>query len=190
MKDRAPPRHQTKPVSGPIYAEQLFVEHARFVSSFVHRLGVREADVDDVVQEVFVVAHQKGGYLPGPATPRSWLGAIAVRVAGSARRATARRREDYDTVALERTEYAGGSPSEAVEVAESLLRVQRALDTLDEEHRSVFLLYEVAGEDCCSIAAALDVPVGTVYSRLHHARKRFIREHEVLERIATQEVTP
>lgn len=164
----------------PIGADQLYVAHARFVSSFVHRLGVRDADVDDVVQEVFVVAHQKGGYVPGPATAQSWLGAIAVRIAGTARRTAARRREDYDAVALARATDGGDSPAHAMEIAERLLRVQRALDALDEEHRSVFLLYEVAGEDCTAIAAALEIPLGTVYSRLHHARRRFMHAHEKL----------
>lgn len=154
-------------------AEALFREHAKFISDFLHRLGVHEPDIDDTVQEVFMVAHQKGGYSPGPARPRTWLAAIAVRLAAASRRSRARRREDYDTVALEAARVEGRNPASAAEIAESLLRVQQALDRVDVDHRAVFVLYEMEGESCDAIAAALEVPVGTVYSRLHHARRRF-----------------
>ncbi|MBC8072980.1 MAG: hypothetical protein IAG13_31950, partial [Deltaproteobacteria bacterium] len=67
-------------------ATELFREHATFIARFVVRYGVDVADVDDVVQEVFLIAHAHGGYRPGPAKPTSWLAAIAVRVASSHRR--------------------------------------------------------------------------------------------------------
>ena len=70
--------------------------------------------------------------------------------------------------------------SDAAEVAEAMWRVQRALDGLDFDHRAVFVLYEIEGEPCDAIAAALGVPVGTVYSRLHHARQRFRDAHAEL----------
>jgi RNA polymerase sigma-70 factor (ECF subfamily) len=136
--------------------------------------------VDDVVQDVFVVAHEKGGYERGPAKPRSWLAAIAVRLAKAQKRKRARRREDYDAVALEATRAATGTPAAAAEVAEALLRVQCALDTMDLEHRAVFVLYEIEGQSCGEIAAALEIPTGTVYSRLHNARKRFVDAHTTL----------
>lgn len=173
----------TSRVSPPrIDAEQLYLEHASFVASFAHRLGVEGADVDDLVQEVFLVAHRKGGYVEGPATARSWLGAIVVRVASTARRTRTRRREDYDPVALEQTRSRAGSPADALEVSQALLRVQRALDELADEHRAVFVLYEIEREPCASIASALGVPIGTVYSRLHHARDRFRTAHAGLVR--------
>jgi len=58
--------------------------------------------------------------------------------------------------------------------------VQRALDTLDLEHCAAFVLYEFAGESCEAIAASLSIPVGTVYSRLHHARRRFEQAYAAL----------
>jgi RNA polymerase sigma-70 factor, ECF subfamily len=163
-----------------IGAEALFREHAEFVASFLHRLGVHPSDVDDVVQDVFVVAHEKGGYVSGPAKPRSWLAAIAVRLAKAQKRKRARRREDYDDVALEATRAGGDTPASAAEVAQALLRVQCALDTMDLEHRAVFVLYEIEGQSCLEIGAALEIPTGTVYSRLHNARKRFVESHAAL----------
>jgi len=161
-----------------IGADALFRAHATFVAAFVTRLGATKAEVDDLVQEVFIVAHTKGGYQPGPAQPRTWLAAIALRVTRARQRSSARRREDPSSSAFDSMTAAGKDPGEALEVAESLGRVQRALDTLDIEHRAAFILYEIEGESCQEIAAALEVPVGTIYSRLHTARRRFLDAHE------------
>lgn len=161
--------------------ERLFREHAGFVASLLHRLGVPDADVQDAVQEVFTVVHRKGGFEPGRASPRSWLGAIAVRVASTQRRSLRRRREvfDVETDGLQGGE--GAAPARVAEVRDSLRRVDRALDELDLKLRAVFVLFEIEGEDCQSIAQALEVPVGTVYSRLHAARKKFIEAHAALQ---------
>ena len=162
--------------------ELLFRDHARFVASFLVRLGVAPPDVDDGVQEVFTVAYRKGGFTPERATARTWLGAIAVRVASNRRRSARLRREQLEA------EPAGHVPDEApsaqhvIEMREALRRVDGALASLDLAHRAVFVLFELEGEDCAAIAQALDLPIGTVYSRLHTARKRFISAHEVLER--------
>lgn len=158
---------------GKITAEALYRAHARFVATFARRLGIAEADVEDVVQEVFIVAHRKGGYEPGAATPRSWLGAITLRVASQARRTRRRRREASTPDALTGMPDPGRGPHHTAEVHESLARVQAALDTLDLGHRAVFVMFEIEGERCDDIAGALGVPTGTVYSRLHKARARF-----------------
>ena len=162
-------------------AETLFRAHGRFIASFLHRYGVHEADVEDAVQEVFIVAHQKGGYRPGPAAPRSWLAAIAIRVAASTRRQRARRRSSHDQVDLERIATAEPGPGQRATERESLARVQRALDSLDDEHRAAFVLFEIEGQGCEEIAATLGIPIGTVYSRLHNARRRFREAHRALD---------
>ena len=162
-----------------IDVEALFRAHAAFVAGFLARLGVPQADVDDRVQEVFLVAHRKGGFTAGQGQPRTWLGAIAVRVASTARRSLARRREDGSDALLGRS-AAEPSPLEVVEQRRSLERVQRALDSLDLEHRAVFVLYELDGQSCEAIAESFGIPVGTVYSRLHHARRRFKQLHAAL----------
>jgi len=165
---------------GHLDAEALFRAHAPFIAGFLRRLGVSGNEVDDLVQDVFLVAHSKGGYSPGPAQPRSWLGAIALRLARGNRRAHARSREDADSVAIDLARAAGQGPAETLELQRKLERVQRALSTLDLEHRAAFILYELEGESCQAIAASMDVPVGTVYSRLHNARRRFLEAHRKL----------
>jgi RNA polymerase sigma-70 factor (ECF subfamily) len=150
------------------------------VASFLRRLGTPSAEVDDLVQEVFLIAHRKGGYVPGTGQPRSWLGAIALRVASGSRRTRGRRREEpIDDTLLRAT--SADDVAGAFETQRALQRVQQALEGLDLEHRAAFVLYEFEGENCESIAASLEIPLGTVYSRLHHARRRFLEAHAALE---------
>jgi RNA polymerase sigma-70 factor (ECF subfamily) len=148
----------------------LFVAHAAFVARFLTRLGLEPYEVDDAVQEVFLVAHRRGGFDEGVAQPTTWLAEIGVRVAAGIRRSRVRRPRG---VAQTGSETSAPSPFEAVAAAESLGRVQRALDALSLEHRAAFILYEIEGASCDSIAVAWRVPVGTVYSRLHTARSAF-----------------
>jgi RNA polymerase sigma-70 factor (ECF subfamily) len=167
---------------GRIDAEALFRAHAAFVAAFLHRLGTPSAEVDDLVQEVFLVAHRKGGYVPGAGQPRTWLAAIALRVASSGRRSRSRRREDRDDGALDAMVSGARDPAEALEIRKALERVQQALDSLDLDHRAAFVLYEIEGEACEAIASSFGVPVGTIYSRLHHARRRFLDAYAALTR--------
>lgn len=166
--------------SGPLSAEALFRRHASFVAGFVFRLGVAREEIDDVVQEVFLTAHRKGGYSLGPAKPTSWLAEIALRVVSTHKRTARRRRLDPNEAALDAAIAPDGTPFDAAARAQALARVQSALDTIDVDRRAVFILYEIEGESCDSIASGLGIPLGTVYSRLHAARKEFQRAHERL----------
>ncbi len=164
-----------------IDAAALFRAHAGFVARFLRRLGFAAADVDDLVQEVFMIAHRKGGYVAGAAQPRTWLAAIAFNVARTARRASAVRAKSHDASSIDHALATEPDPAQALETQRAIDRVQVALATLDVEHRATFILYEIEAESGESIAAALEVPIGTVYSRLHHARKRFLRAHAALD---------
>jgi len=155
----------------PIGAEALYRAHAPFVASFLRHMGASEADLDDLLQDVFVLAHRKGGYRPGPAAPRTWLGSLAIRVVVARRRSLARR--PTTAVLVEGLPDGASGPAEALEARRSLQRVQAALEHLSLEQRAAFILFEIEGESCQSIAAMWEVPVGTVYSRLHNARQRF-----------------
>jgi RNA polymerase sigma-70 factor (ECF subfamily) len=150
----------------------LFRAHGRFVASFLVQLGVERPDLDDAMQEVFLTAHRRGGFSEGPAQPTTWLAEIALRVASTMRR-TRRRRRVGLIAASTREPAMTSTPFEAAAAAEALVRVQRALDTLSLEHRAVFVLFELEGASCESIAAGMRIPIGTVYSRLHTSRTGF-----------------
>ena len=160
-----------------IGAGVLFRQHARFVANFLVRLGVERSEVDDVVQDVFMIAHRRGGYRPGAARPTTWLADIALRVNANRRRGKRRSRVNADMGPVERAVDPAQSPGDAVQTKQSLDRVQAALGSLDEDKAAVFILFELEGESCDAIAAGLGVPVGTVYSRLHTARKQFQKAH-------------
>lgn len=161
----------------PLDAEALFRAHAPFVAAFLRRMGVPAAELDDLVQEVFMVAHRKGGYVPGPAAPRSWLAAIAVRIARAGQRTRQRHAAPKDLAIDELLDDAPSheqDPASQLETQRALVRVQAALSQLTDDQCATFVLYEIEGESCDSIAHVWQVPVGTVYSRLHVARRRFL----------------
>ncbi|MEM9456623.1 MAG: sigma-70 family RNA polymerase sigma factor [Myxococcota bacterium] len=160
-----------------IDAGALFRRHAGFVANFLSRLGVERCDLDDVVQEVFMVAHRRGGFAPGPARPTTWLADIALKVNANRMRRRRRARVQAQGEVVERAEDPAASPAEVIDHQRSIDRVQQALDTLDEDRRAVFVLFELEGESCDAIAAGLGIPVGTVYSRLHAARRKFRKAH-------------
>lgn len=162
-------------------AGELFRAHARYVADFLARIGVASSDVDDLVQEVFLVVHRKGGFVRAEAKPTTFLAAIAVRVASTARRTRARRRLSDEPGLVESMPAHGPSPHESADVREALARVATALDALDLDKRAVFVLFEIMGEPCDEIARALEIPLGTVHSRLHAARAAFQKAHERLE---------
>ncbi|HKP64779.1 MAG TPA: sigma-70 family RNA polymerase sigma factor [Polyangiales bacterium] len=174
--------------SGHLDAEALFRAHAPFIGSFLHRLGIHATEVEDLLQEVFIVAHRKGGYLPGPATPRSWLAAIAVRVAQAGRRAR-HRREPAAGAVVDLLKATGADPAQRLDVRRSMERVQRALDGMPFEQRAAFVLFEIEGESCEEIARVLEVPLGTIYSRLHHARRRFASAYAAADSGGARSVT-
>ncbi|MFO0618621.1 MAG: RNA polymerase sigma factor [Polyangiaceae bacterium] len=167
-------------VKARVSAEALFRAHARFVASFVFRLGVDRESVDDVVQEVFLTAHRRGGFEEGPARPTTWLAEIALRVVSTHRRSDRRRRVHPDEAALNAAISDADRPDETAEHRSSLRVVERALGAIDVDKRAVFILFEIEGASTEDIAAGLGIPLGTVYSRLHTARKEFQKAYERL----------
>lgn len=163
-----------------IDAGALFRRHAGFVANFLARLGVERTELDDVVQEVFMVAHRRGGFAPGPARPTTWLADIALKVNANRVRKRRRARVQAQGDAVDRAEDPARSAAEVLDHRRSIDRVQQALESLDDDRRAVFVLFELEGESCEGIAAGLGIPVGTVYSRLHTARRRFRKAHDRL----------
>ena len=130
-----------------------------------------------MVQDVFVTAHRRGGYREGNARPSTWLAGIARQVVATRRRTSRRRPESPDAAAIGAAEGHLASPAKVVETRDALRRVERALDMLDLDSRAIFVLFELEERPCEEIAAGLQVPLGTVYSRLHAARRKFIEAH-------------
>jgi RNA polymerase sigma-70 factor (ECF subfamily) len=155
----------------------VHAEFADFVWSSLQRLGVRTADLDDMLQEVFVVVHRHQADFESGSPLRPWLFGICRRVAAAHRRRAHVRRERCDD-ALDRETVGGDgeharSPEEAASRQEARAELEAVLDEMDLDRRAVFVMFEIDELPCEEIAEAVGIPCGTVFSRLHAARKEF-----------------
>ncbi len=153
----------------------LHAAHADFVWATLQRFGVRDADLEDALQEVFIVVHRRLDSYDGTSKVTTWLFGIAMRVAAAFRRkAHVRRERTMDEVPEgDDADCNTLSPEEAASRREAHVTLMAILDTLDLERRAVFVMFEIEELSCEEIATIVGIPVGTVYSRLHKARKEF-----------------
>jgi RNA polymerase sigma-70 factor, ECF subfamily len=154
---------------------EVFDAHAAFVGRALSCLGVRERELADAIQEVFLVAHKKIGELERPGAMRSWLYAICVRKALHFRRSAARRREDAVAEPPE-PKIERASPHDDLERTRALSVAFEILGELDDEKRAVFVLYEVEQLPMAEVADAVGCPIQTAYSRLYAARREVTRQ--------------
>jgi RNA polymerase sigma-70 factor (ECF subfamily) len=154
---------------------KIHAEHASFVWLTLQRVGVPPADIEDLLQEVFVVVHRRLSSFDGSAKMTSWLFGICIRVAASHRRRAYFRRE-HTVAELPDSSSGEQTPEDRAVVREAERRLSTVLDQMDLEARALFVMYEIDELTCETIAEMLGIPLGTVYSRLHAARKAFRTE--------------
>ncbi len=147
-------------------------QHAEFVWLSLQRLGVRDDDIEDLLQDVFIVIHRRLDSFDGSARMTTWIFGICMRVVAAYRRRAFRRCEQLAAQVPEQRDLEG-SPEEAAIAQQQRDRLRAILDAMDLEKRAIFVMYELDELPCESIAEILGVPVGTVHSRLHAARKAF-----------------
>jgi len=141
----------------------------------VYRLVANAEDARDVVQETFLSAYQSLAAFKGDSLFFTWLYRIAINNAISMKRkqrAVLRLTSGLETGAVaepaDRSEAT--QPGRAMEMAEDERRVHRALNRLSAEHRTVLVLKDMEGRKYEEMAEILEVPIGTIRSRLHRAR--------------------
>ncbi len=147
--------------------------HASFVWCSLQRLGVRPSDLDDVFQEVFLVVHKRLHTFDGSSQLTTWLFGVCLRVAAAHRRRAWFRRETPTDDFPDAEEASSRRPDELLAARQARALVARALDRLDLDKRAVFVMFEIDELPSEEIATMLGVPIGTVWSRLHAARKQF-----------------
>ncbi len=151
----------------------LYDEMAQPLRRALTRLTHPGCDVDDLLQEVFVVALRRPDQLLAAMSPKAWLYGVAVRVASTARtRHRVRSFLGLDSAAELAADDAAG-PFASVARSEARAKVHRALDSLSGKRREALVLFELEGLTGPEIADALEIPLKTVWTRLHHARKDF-----------------
>jgi len=162
--------------------------HAEFVWLSLQRLGVRDADAEDLLQEVFVVVHRRLRSFDGSSRITTWLFGICLRVVAAHRRRAHRRHEESVAQLPEGVSLEACSPEQIASAREDEAHLWAILDLMDLEKRAIFVMFEIDELSCEAIADMLSIPLGTVYSRLHAARKDFDRAVVRLRAIEASEL--
>jgi RNA polymerase sigma-70 factor (ECF subfamily) len=136
-------------------------------------LGVGASSADDASQQVFLVLARRIGDV-APGKERAFLVQTAVRVAANYRRTEHRRREVFGWPVGECASV-GSDPECLLQQKQRLEQLEQLLDELPPNLKTVFVLFEVEGMSTPQIAQVLDLPRGTVVSRLRRAREAFTR---------------
>jgi RNA polymerase sigma-70 factor (ECF subfamily) len=157
----------------------LVANHHTLVWRCLRRLGVSESDADDASQQVFLVAHRRLTDIV-PESERSFLLQTALRVAADFRRSQKRRREEsgHDLPALP---DASANPEELLDRNRARAMLDRALDAMPGDLRTVFVLFEIEEMTMAEISNVIEIPAGTVASRLRRAREVF---REIVSRMS------
>ena len=171
MIDDAQLIEQTLSGDSASFGELVLRYQNRLYNTVAHFVGCRE-EAEDVVQDAFVQAFVKLETFQGTSAFYTWLYRIAFNVAIS------RQRRKRPAASIEQTrDRTGGEPvdpgdrpEEQVQRQEKVEQVHEALGNLSDEHRSILVLRELEGCASESISEILDMPLGTVRSRLHRAR--------------------
>jgi RNA polymerase sigma-70 factor (ECF subfamily) len=150
---------------------ELFSEYATFVWRVLRHQGIPDADLDDLVQEVFLVVHRRLQEVE-LTNVRAWIAGIAYRVAADGRRRAGRRHLQGGSATLESAERVeGDGPAEArLDATRELRLLDRALDRLDDEKRAVFVLAAIEELPLADVARIVECSLATAYYRLHRAR--------------------
>ena len=166
----------------------IYERHADFAWRTLRRLGVRESEAGDALQDVFVIVHAKLSQFEGRSSVSTWLFTICRSVATRRRRQYRRERDNVSDISDDTIVDLRADVGRAAEHNQIMALLEAILQSLDANQRTVFILFELekmSGED---ISQALNIPLGTVYSRLQLARNGFrqaLARHEAKARFGS-----
>jgi RNA polymerase sigma-70 factor (ECF subfamily) len=148
--------------------ESVYQEHAGFTWRVLRGMGIPDTAVEDAVQDVFVVVHRRLPEFDGRHSVRTWLFAIAQRVAYEHRRKL-RRTEAQEPLDEQLHDTREGPEGNAAK-AQALKLLETVLEGMSDDKRAVLVLAEIEGMSAPEIAAVVGAPLNTVYTRLRRAR--------------------
>lgn len=152
----------------------LFHRHRSDVARIVFRMLGPVADVDDVIQDVFIQVYRSMGDFQGKSKFSTWLHRVTVNVVLMHRRAQRSRPNLTDEIPAE-MQTEGLGPDEDAIRRERIRAFYQVLDKLPDKKRTVFVLHEIEGLNPREIAKIVDAPALTVRTRLFYARREIIR---------------
>jgi RNA polymerase sigma-70 factor (ECF subfamily) len=150
---------------------ELVSQRAGQIYRWAVLLGLRPSEAEDAAQEVLITALRRFRTCEAEAAITSWLYQITRRIVANQRRKGTLRRQKEDEQAAEGNAFVHASPSDRVYELEA----RRCLEQLTQEHAEVLVMIEIVGltrEECARI---LDVPAGTIASRLRRAHQAFLK---------------
>ena len=150
--------------------DSVYAEYFDFVWRSTRGLGISEALVDDVVQDVFIIVHRKLPEFEERGSLRSWLYGITRRVCKDHRRSAMRRGTQLE-LDPERERSDGQDPHEHAAQRQALRAIESFADGLDEEHRDIFFLALIEGLPTVEVADTLGINANTTYSRVRTLRR-------------------
>jgi RNA polymerase sigma-70 factor (ECF subfamily) len=157
--------------------EELYHRFRRQVAANLYRVLGQRTDLDDLVQEVFVIAFRGLGRFRGEARLSTWLYRICVNVALGRIRSKTRRPPPVPLTqaVVESMEPGTADPEQLLAQRQDRERVYRALEAMSPKKRMVLYLHEIEGLDLKEIAYLVETNPVTVRTRLFYARREFYR---------------
>lgn len=152
---------------------EIYETHADFVWRTLRRLGVPEEDSKDAVQDVFIAVQTHLYQFQGRSSLSTWIFTLCRSVARDRRRRLGRDRQRFDDVKIEEEIDLQANVHRTAEHNERVVILESVLSGLESDQRNVFVLFELESMTGEEIAEVLNIPLGTVYSRLQAARKAF-----------------
>jgi RNA polymerase sigma-70 factor (ECF subfamily) len=173
----------TNAASGvPATCEQAFRDHGQEVARWARHLGGVEIDVEDVVQEVFLVVNKRLSDFRAEARFTSWLFEVTRKIVANHRRRQKRRAWQSDEILVKMPSHLG-DPVVEMERQQSVARFYAALDSLPEKYRTMIVLYELEGLSAQEIAELRNLTIGTMRVHLSRARAQLVAQYQrLLER--------
>lgn len=173
-RPQPPPPRAPAPEGG---FAQIYKTWFHEVCRWIRARGGPESELEDLAQEIFLVVRRRLPDFDGANLP-AWLYRITANtVSDHRRRAWFRRvfRGPRDAPLSVLTQP-GDDPAERAERRQTQARLSRVLQRLSERQREVLVLFEIEGYSGDEIARLLEIPVATVWTRLHHARKALLAQ--------------
>lgn len=172
-----PARGALRTVPGELTVEAVFRAHVDDVHRIVARLigpGGGRADVEDVVQLVFIAIQRALPRFRGDSKLSTWIYGVSARVVMTQLRGWRRHRRLLAALGDHLEISDTYTPEKSAAEREELARVWRCLMRIKPKKRVVYVMHELEGISGADIATALEIPVATVWTRLHHARKELL----------------
>jgi RNA polymerase sigma-70 factor, ECF subfamily len=153
----------------------LFDRYEGDVRRYLGRLGINASDADDLVQVTFLAVVGAGQNFDPAHSARAWLLGVATMIVRRHRRSLARTLARLVTWSRMPRASSSPGPDEAYDSDEAMRRFQAAFEALSPKKREAFALVVLEGLSGEEAAAAIGIPINTVWTRLHHARRELRR---------------